>query len=121
MTEWWKQLFGESEGKEQTGILSGRRGSDGGPPFHGPVYPAGREKPVETVVHMTPARGTCACPRTRKTRTGLIFFTERRSSDINEQAFLVTRLAHIDGRFRTSSSHTPEPSEADFGELVYSF
>ena len=71
MSEWWKQLYGESEGKGEQGPVPGQRGVHGGPALHGPVYPAGGAPSAGDSGALRPGgAGEHGAPLTPPTATG---------------------------------------------------
>jgi len=121
MTEWWKQLFGESEGKDGRGIFP--TGVDLTADLHsmGQYIQQGARSLFETVVTVTSPRGSLAVPSAPGSADGLDFLAGMDINEINEKAMRGTVLAHADGGVPVILIETPRISEDAFGELVYFF
>ena len=121
MAEWWKQLYGESEGKDQTGIFPAS--VDLTPDLHsmGQYMQEGRRVLQETVVFFDKARTSLAVPLDAENLDGLNYLAGREMSYINEKAMQATKAAHISGGVPVTEIRLPEISEESVGALIYFF
>ena len=121
MAEWWKQLYGESEGKDQTGIFPAS--VDLTPDLHsmGQYMQEGRRMLQETVVFFDKARTSIAVPSDEENLDGLNYLAGREMSYINEKAMQATKAAHISGGVPVTEIRLPEISEESVGALIYFF
>ena len=121
MAEWWKQLYGESEGKDQTGIFPAS--VDLTPDLHsmGQYMQEGRRMLQETVVFFDKARTSVAVPSDEENLDGLNYLAGREMSYINEKAMQATKAAHISGGVPVTEIRLPEISEQTVGALIYFF
>jgi glucose-6-phosphate isomerase len=121
MTEWWKQLFGESEGKDGRGILPA--GVDNSTDLHsmGQYVQDGRRLLFETVVTIEKAAKAIIIPDDPADLDGLNFLSGMEMNEVNHKAAQGTVLAHIDGGVPNLLVSVPEISAYYFGQLVYFF
>ena len=121
MAEWWKQLYGESEGKDQTGIFPAS--VDLTPDLHsmGQYMQEGRRMLQETVVFFDKARTSIAVPSDEENLDGLNYLAGREMSYINEKAMQATKAAHISGGVPVTEIRLPEIREETVGALIYFF
>ena len=121
MAEWWKQLYGESEGKDQTGIFPAS--VDLTPDLHsmGQYMQEGRRVLQETVVFFDKARTSIAVPSDAENLDGLNYLAGREMSYINEKAMQATKAAHISGGVPVTEIRLPEINEETVGALIYFF
>ncbi len=121
MTEWWKQLYGESEGKDGRGIFPA--GVDNTTDLHsmGQYIQDGRRMLFETVVQIDQARRTFEIPNDPQNLDGLNFLSGMDMNDVNLKAMQGTVLAHVDGKVPNMIVHMPELTPYWFGQLVYFF
>lgn len=122
MGEWFKQLFGESEGKESKGIFpaSAIYSSD----LHslGQYVQDGQRILFETVCVATEAdSGDIAVPFDEANGDGLNFLADMHMDGINKKAMLGTMLAHRDGGCDTAFIEFPRRDERSLGALIYFF
>lgn len=120
-TEWWKQLYGESEGKDGRGILP--VGVDNTTDLHsmGQYIQDGRRMLFETVLLFEKSRHTFSVPFDPENRDGLNFLAGLDVADINKKAARGTILAHLDGGVPNLEILIPERTAYEFGQLVYFF
>lgn len=120
-TEWWKQLYGESEGKEQKGIFPA--GVNFTTDLHsmGQYIQDGVRNLFETVISVEKSQQKLAIPSTDADLDKLNYISEKRISEVNHQAELGTTLAHVDGGVPNIQIQIPEISEFVLGQLVYFF
>lgn len=119
--EWYKQLFGESEGKENKGIFPA--GCIFSTDLHslGQYVQEGERMLFETVISVETARHTLPIPFDEQNTDGLNYLQMRKIQDINQIAELGTRMAHIDGGVPNMRIVIPEISENTLGEMIYFF
>ena len=121
MAEWWKQLYGESEGKDKLGIFPAS--VDLTPDLHsmGQYMQDGLRMLQETVVFFDEARTSVKVPSDAENLDGLNYLAGREMSYINEKAMEATRAAHIDGGVPVTIIRLPKITEAAVGALIYFF
>ena len=120
-TEWWKQLFGESEGKDQKGIFPA--GVDFSADLHsmGQYIQDGLRNIFETVINIESVRKSMTVSATSDNVDGLNFLAGNTIDYINKKAMQGTVLAHNDGGVPNLIVNIPEMSEYWFGQIVYFF
>ncbi len=121
ITEWWKQLFGESEGKENKGIFPA--GVDFTTDLHslGQYIQEGERHIFETVITVKKGKRKLEIPHDAANLDELNYISGKRLSDVNRMAKLGTTLAHIDGKVPNMSIEIPEINEYWLGYLMYFF
>ena len=121
MSEWWKQLYGESEGKDKLGIFPAS--VDLTPDLHsmGQYMQDGLRMLQETVVFFDEARTSVKVPSDAENLDGLNYLAGREMSYINEKAMEATRAAHIDGGVPVTIIRLPKITEEAVGALIYFF
>ncbi len=121
MTEWWKQLYGESEGKDGKGIFPA--GVDNTTDLHsmGQYIQDGKRMLFETVVQIDKARRSFIIPNDKENLDGLNFLAGMDMNDVNLKAMQGTVLAHVDGKVPNMIIHVPELNEYWLGQLIYFF
>ena len=121
LTEWWKQLYGESEGKDCKGIFPA--GVDNSTDLHsmGQYIQDGRRCLFETVLLVDrPRRGMIICPDNANL-DGLNYLAGMSIDYVNKQAAEGTYLAHKDGGVPNLFLRLPALDEFTFGQTVYFF
>ncbi len=121
MTEWWKQLFGESEGKDGKGIFPASVTFSTDLHSMGQYIQDGTRMIFETVVKQNEVRKDMLVPATAVDIDGLGFLAEQKLSDVNDRAFLGTLLAHTAGGAPNLVVEYDRRDERDLGELFYFF
>lgn len=119
--EWWKQLFGESEGKDSKGIFPACVNFSTDLHSMGQYIQQGRRNIFETVLHIENIKEKINIPRQEKDLDGLNYLTEKTVDDVNKYIFQATLLAHNDGGVPNLIINIPEISPYYFGYLVYFF
>jgi len=121
MTEWWKQLFGESEGKDERGIFPA--GVDNTTDLHsmGQYIQDGQRILFETVVQVDKPRRSFDIPTDKDNLDGLNFLSGMDMNEVNQKAMLGTVLAHVDGKVPNMILHIPEFTPYWLGQLVFFF
>ena len=119
--EWWRQLFGESEGKDQRGIYptSGNFSTD----LHsvGQYVQDGRRDMLETVVNVATPTKSINIPSQEDDLDGLGYIQGKDVDFVNQKAFQGTLLAHVDGGVPTMVINLPDMSAYTLGHLFYFF
>ena len=121
MSEWWKQLYGESEGKDGKGIFPAS--CDFTTDLHsmGQWIQEGERTIYETVISVEKPNRTMLFPNDEENLDGLNFLAGKRVDDVNKMAELGTRLAHVDGGVPNIRISMPELNEYYLGQLIYFF
>ena len=119
--EWWKQLYGESEGKDQKGIFPAA--CDFTTDLHsmGQWIQEGERTIFETVISIEKPNHTLLFPNDEENLDGLNFLVGKRVDDVNKMAELGTRLAHVDGGVPNMRVSMPELNEYYLGQVIYFF
>ena len=120
-SEWWKQLYGESEGKEGKGIFPAS--CDFTTDLHsmGQWIQEGERTIFETVLSIEEPNKTLLFPNDEENLDGLNFLAGKRVDDVNKMAELGTRLAHVDGGVPNIRVSVPALNEYYIGQLIYFF
>ena len=121
VTEWWKQLYGESEGKDQKGIFPA--GVDFTTDLHsmGQYIQDGQRKLFETVISVATPKQNIVLQATEDDIDGLNYLAGKDMDYVNKQAAKGTMMAHVDGGVPNLSVEIPAMDEFSFGALVYFF
>jgi len=121
LTEWWKQLYGESEGKENKGIFPA--GVDFTSDLHsmGQYIQEGERMIFETVISVENYAHKLTIPNDPENLDQLNFLSGKRYSEVNKMAELGTIAAHNDGGVPCISISIPELSEYWIGYTLYFF
>lgn len=121
MAEWWKQLYGESEGKELKGIFPAA--CDFTTDLHsmGQWIQEGERSIFETVISVETPRHKLDFPHDEENLDGLNFLEGKRVDEVNKMAELGTRMAHVDGGVPNILINMPELTEYYLGQLIYFF
>jgi glucose-6-phosphate isomerase len=120
-SEWWKQLYGESEGKEGKGIFPAS--VDFTTDLHslGQYIQEGQRILFETIISVRNPKKKLTIPSEKEDSDQLNYLAGRRLSDVNHSAENGTRLAHNDGNVPVIKIDLPELDEFYLGELIYFF
>ena len=121
VSEWWKQLYGESEGKEGKGIFPAS--VDFSTDLHsmGQWIQEGERTIFETVISVENVNHTLQVPSDEENLDGLNFLAGKRVDEVNKMAELGTQLAHIDGGVPNLRIVLPALNEENIGGLLYFF
>ena len=121
MAEWWKQLYGESEGKDKLGIFPAS--VDLTPDLHsmGQYMQDGLRMLQETVVAFDESRTCVKVPEDAADLDGLNYLAGREMSYINEKAMEATSAAHVEGGVPVTILRLPKITEEAAGALIYFF
>ena len=119
--EWWKQLFGESEGKDHKGIYPSS--VDFSTDLHsmGQWIQEGERTIFETVVSVETTNHELHFPSDEENLDGLNFLAGKRIDEVNKMAELGTQLAHVDGGVPNLRVSVPTLNEYYLGQLIYFF
>ncbi len=121
MIEWWKQLFGESEGKEGKGIFPAGVGFTTDLHSLGQYIQEGRRSIFETVISVGNTRHSLTIPEDSQDLDGLNYIAGKRLSYVNEMASRGTMMAHLEGEVPNLEIRLPAINETTLGELIYFF
>lgn len=121
LTEWWKQLFGESEGKENEGLFP--VGVDFTSDLHslGQYIQEGQRMLFETVIHIQKSSRLLLIPPDEVNLDGMNYVSGKTLHEVNDMAALGTTLAHIDAEVPNLDIFLPALDEFSLGELIYFF
>ena len=121
IAEWWKQLYGESEGKENKGIFPAS--CDFTTDLHsmGQWIQEGERTIFETVISIEEPNRKLLFPNDEENLDGLNFLAGKRVDEVNKMAELGTRLAHVDGGVPNMRISVPKLNEYYIGQLIYFF
>lgn len=121
LIEWWKQLFGESEGKENKGILP--IGLNFTTDLHsmGQYMQDGKRMLFETVISIKNPARVLSIPIEQNDMDGLNYIAEKRIHEVNAEAENGTIIAHKDGGVPVIIISLPELNEFYLGQLLYFF
>lgn len=119
--EWWKQLYGESEGKDLKGIFPAA--CDFTTDLHsmGQWIQQGERSIFETVISVETPNEKLLFPHDDENFDGLNFLEGKRVDEVNKMAELGTRLAHVDGGVPNILVNVPELNAYYLGQLIYFF
>ena len=118
---WWQQLFGESEGKDGKGIFPATAEFTADLHSLGQMIQQGERNLFETVVRFTPPRKRTTIEVDWKNLDGLNYLEGKTLDFVEEQAFLGTLAAHVDGGVPVMVLQADEVNDDTLGELFYFF
>lgn len=121
MSEWWKQLYGESEGKDGKGLLPASAVFSTDLHSLGQFVQDGSNLLFETVVLTEKPVSELTIQEEAENGDGLNFLAGKTMAYVNEKAFEGTVLAHSDGQTPSLVLRMPEVSETELGYLIYFF
>jgi glucose-6-phosphate isomerase len=119
--EWWKQLYGESEGKDNIGIFPASVDLTTDLHSMGQWIQEGERTIFETVISIQESNYTKIFPTSADNLDGLNFLAGKRVDEVNKMAELGTMIAHIDGGVPNLKIELPKVNEYYLGELLYFF
>ena len=121
LSEWWKQLYGESEGKENKGIFPAS--VDFSTDLHsmGQWIQEGERTIFETVISVDKVQHSVLVPSDDENLDGLNFLAGKHVDEVNKMAELGTQLAHVDGGVPNIRITVPQLNEYWIGQLIYMF
>lgn len=120
-SEWWKQLFGESEGKDQKGIYPSSANFSTDLHSLGQYVQEGRRDLFETIIKVEKPRHEMVIEEADSDLDGLNYLAGKTVDFVNNKAFEGTMLAHTDGGVPNLVLTIPQLDEYTFGYLVYFF
>lgn len=120
-SEWWKQLFGESEGKDNKGVFP--VSVDFSTDLHslGQMIQDGKENKFETIIQIKELDNDVKIIDDPENNDGLNFISGKTLNYINKMAFQGTLLAHKDGNVPNLVIEIPKLNEFYMGKLIYFF
>ena len=121
MNEWWKQLYGESEGKEHKGLLPDSVIFSTDLHSLGQYIQEGKRNLFETVMQIEKAKSELVLEEEEGDGDGLNFLAGKTMDFVNKKAFQGTILAHNDGGVPNIVISIPEANEFELGWLIYFF
>ncbi len=121
VAEWWKQLYGESEGKDGKGIFPASVDFTTDLHSMGQYIQDGERHLFETVLSVAEVEHEVRVPRNDENLDGLNFLAGRRVDEVNRMAELGTMLAHVDGGVPNIRIILPRVDEYALGEMIYFF
>ncbi|WP_058306862.1 glucose-6-phosphate isomerase [Gracilibacillus massiliensis] len=120
-SEWWKQLYGESEGKDFKGIYPSSANFSTDLHSLGQYVQEGRRDIFETVLHVEEPKSNITIEKEDQDLDGLNYLAGETLDFVNEKAFQGTLLAHTDGEVPNLLVHLPKLDAYTFGYVVYFF
>lgn len=120
-SEWWKQLFGESEGKDQKGIFPASAEFSTDLHSLGQYIQDGKRNLFETVINIVQPKKEIIIKEDKDNIDGLNFLAGKSLDFVNKKAFEGTLLAHTDGEVPNFVVSVDQADEYHFGYLVYFF
>jgi len=121
VSEWWKQLYGESEGKDQKGILPASVDLTTDLHSMGQFIQDGARIMFETVINVETSRETIVINNEEVDLDGLNYLAGKTVDFVNKSAMNGTILAHTDGQVPNFMVNVPEVNEFYLGQLFYFF
>ena len=120
-TEWWKQLYGESEGKNGKGIFPA--GANFTTDLHsmGQMIQDGRRNIFETVLWVEDSRNKLKVPKEKNNLDELNYLSGKRLTEVNHKAMIGTLMAHVEGGVPNISLSVAKLNEYYLGQLIYFF
>lgn len=121
VSEWWKQLFGESEGKDKKGIFPASVDFTTDLHSMGQYIQDGERHLMETVISVMEPNHKVEFPHDEQNLDGLNFLAGKRVDEVNKMAELGTQIAHVDGGVPNMKIEMPQLNEYYLGQLIYFF
>lgn len=119
--EWWKQLYGESEGKEGKGIFPASVDYTSDLHSMGQYLQEGKRNLFETVISVGKSKKELRIPFDTENADGLNFIAQKKISEVNKMAELGTMIAHVDGDLPNILIYMDALNEENIGQLIYFF
>ena len=119
--EWWKQLFGESEGKDLKGIYPASANFTTDLHSLGQYIQEGRRNLFETVLHVQQSQKDVFVQKEENNTDGLNYLADKTIHEVNDKAYQGTLLAHTDGNVPNLVITIPELDAYTTGYLIYYF
>lgn len=121
LAEWWKQLYGESEGKEGKGIFPASVDLTTDLHSMGQWIQEGERTIFETVLSVEEPNHECVIPSDVANLDGLNYIAGKRIDYVNKMAEIGTRIAHVEGGVPNIRITIPRLDEHSLGQLIYFF
>ncbi|MFK2826647.1 glucose-6-phosphate isomerase [Bacillus sp. B190/17] len=121
VSEWWKQLFGESEGKDHKGLFPASVNFPTDLHSMGQYVQEGRRHLIETVLQVKKPAVDVTIEADADNLDGLNFLAGKTLDEVNKKAFQGAVMAHVDGGVPNLLVEMEELNEYNFGEMVYFF
>ena len=121
VAEWWKQLYGESEGKEHKGLFPAAVDLTTDLHSMGQWIQEGERTIFETVISIVSPNREVVIPTDTGNLDGLNYLAGKRVDQVNKMAELGTQIAHVDGGVPNIKIELPKLNEYHLGELLYFF
>jgi len=121
LTEWWKQLYGESEGKDGKGIFPSSANFTTDLHSIGQIIQDGKRNIFETTINIEKSREEIVLKGNKDNLDGLNFLEGKTLDLVNKKAFEGTLLAHVKGNVPNLIINVSELNEYYFGKLIYFF
>ena len=121
ISEWWKQLYGESEGKNNKGIFPAAVDFTTDLHSMGQWIQEGERTIFETVISVNKVNHELRVPEDKENLDGLNYLAGKRVDEVNKMAELGTQLAHVDGNVPNMRILMPSLNERHIGQLLYFF
>ncbi len=121
VSEWWKQLFGESEGKDQKGLFPASVDFTTDLHSMGQYVQEGQRNLIETALQVKKSKIEITIQEDLADTDSLNFLVGKTMDEVNKKAFQGTVLAHVDGGVPNMVVELDELNEFGFGEMVYFF
>jgi len=119
--EWWKQLYGESEGKDKKGIFPASVGFTTDLHSLGQYIQDGQRILFETVIDLLKSNNSVIIPYDKENSDGINFIANKDMHEVNRTAFKATAIAHTKGGVPNIILELDSRTAFDFGYLVYFF
>ena len=120
-SEWWKQLFGESQGKDGKGLFPASVNFSTDLHSMGQYIQDGKRNIFETVINVGKMNSSFTIEPNEDNLDGLNFIAGKTMDDVNKNAFKGTLLAHLDGGVPNIIINLEDKKEESFGYMVYFF
>lgn len=121
LSEWWKQLYGESEGKDGKGIYPSSVNFTTDLHSLGQLIQDGKRNLFETTINIEKPRKDMVIKEDKDNLDGLNFLAGKKINDVNKKAFQGTLMAHTKGQVPNLVINVPEMNEYFLGKLIYFF
>jgi glucose-6-phosphate isomerase len=121
ISEWWKQLYGESEGKDGKGILPHSLSFTTDLHSMGQYVQDGERLMFETVLSVAKPQHEVSIPKDEQNLDGINYLLGKTLTEINHNAELGTIMAHYDGNVPVLRIEVPSVDEYVLGQLIYFF
>ena len=121
ISEWWKQLYAESEGKDKKGLFPAAMDFSTDLHSQGQFLQDGPRNMFETIMTLGDQDYDVIIPEDEDDLDGLNYLTGKHLNYVNYNAMIGSRIAHVDGGVPALTIEIPDKSERTLGELFYFF